>query len=56
MEFRFQKRITLFKGVRLDLSNSGVSAAAGRPWASLNFGGKGTGGNIGWPGACAHGV
>ena len=50
MGFRFQKRITMFKGIKLNLSKSGVSVSVGRPGASLNLGGKGTTANVGVPG------
>ena len=50
MGFRFQKRITLFKGVKFNLSKSGASVSVGRPGATLNLGGKGTTANVGVPG------
>lgn len=38
MTFRFQKRVKLFKGVRLNLSKSGVSTSFGRTGAQLTVG------------------
>lgn len=38
---RFQKRIKLLPGVKLNLSKSGISASIGRPGATLNVGSKG---------------
>lgn len=38
---RFQKRIKLLPGVRLNLSKSGISASIGRPGATMNIGSKG---------------
>ena len=40
MGFRFRKRITLFPGVSVNLSRSGVSTSIGRPGSTLNVGGK----------------
>jgi hypothetical protein len=39
MSLRFHQRISLFPGVRLNLSRSGVSVSLGVPGATLNFGG-----------------
>jgi hypothetical protein len=51
MGVRFQKRITLFPGVRLDFSASGVSTTIGPRGASLTLGGpRGTAVNLGLPG------
>lgn len=36
MGFRFQKRIRILPGLRINLSKSGVSASAGRPGLTLN--------------------
>ena len=52
MGFRFQKRIRIFKGLTLNLSQSqsGTSWTLGGPGASVNFkDGKATG-NVGIPG------
>lgn len=50
MGFRFQKRISLFKGVSLNLSKSGMSWTVGRRGASVNFRGDKVTGNVGIPG------
>jgi hypothetical protein len=51
MSLRFQKHISLFPGVRLNLSRSGMSVSIGIPGASINFGGKaGTSMTLGLPG------
>lgn len=47
---RFRKSIKICKGVRLNLSKSGVSATVGIKGASVNFGKKGTYVNYGIPG------
>lgn len=36
MGFRFQKRIKILPGVRINLSKSGVSTSIGRPGATVN--------------------
>ena len=51
MGFRFQKRITLFPGLRLNLSRSGVSVSAGPRGASVTVGKNGIHGNVGIPGS-----
>ncbi|MBU6395038.1 MAG: DUF4236 domain-containing protein [Sphingomonadales bacterium] len=51
MGFRFQKRITLFPGLRLNLSRSGVSMSAGPRGASVTVGKNGVYGNVGIPGS-----
>jgi hypothetical protein len=51
MGFRFQKRITLFPGLRLNLSKSGVSMSAGPRGASVTVGKNGVYGNVGIPGS-----
>lgn len=51
MGFRFQKRIKIAPGVRLNLSKSGVSTSLGGKGASLNFNSKGTRATIGIPGS-----
>ena len=40
MGFRFRRSITLFPGVRINLSKSGVSTSIGAPGATLNVGSK----------------
>jgi hypothetical protein len=40
MGFRFQKRITIFPGLRLNLSKRGASVSVGRRGAWFNFGGR----------------
>lgn len=50
MGFRFRKSVTLFPGVRLNLSKSGVSTSVGRPGATVNLGSGGVRGNVGLPG------
>lgn len=51
MGFRFQKRVTLFPGLRLNLSKSGVSMSAGPRGASVTVGKNGVYGNVGIPGS-----
>ena len=41
MGFRFQKRITVLPGVRINLSKTGVSASAGGHGATVNVGADG---------------
>lgn len=50
MAFRFQKRIKVAPGIRLNLSKSGVSASAGVSGATVNIGAKGVRGTAGIPG------
>jgi hypothetical protein len=50
MGFRFQRRVTLFPGVRLNFSARGISATVGVPGASVNFGSRGPALNLGIPG------
>jgi hypothetical protein len=50
MGFRFQKRISLFPGIRLNLSKSGASVTLGKPGLSVNLGKDGATGNVGIPG------
>ncbi len=50
MGFRFQKRISLLPGIRLNLSKSGVSVTVGKPGLSVNLGKDGTSGSVGLPG------
>ncbi|RBA61313.1 hypothetical protein DQ403_04940 [Stutzerimonas zhaodongensis] len=48
--FRFQKRITLAPGIRLNISKSGVSASFGPRGLSVTAGKRGTSLNLGLPG------
>jgi hypothetical protein len=50
MGFRFQKRITLLPGIRLNLSKTGASVTVGKPGMSVNLGKDGASGNVGIPG------
>lgn len=50
MAFRFNKRIKIAPGVKLNLSKSGVSTTVGGRGASLNIGKKGVHANAGIPG------
>jgi Protein of unknown function (DUF4236) len=50
MGFRFQKRISLLPGIRLNLSKSGASVTVGKPGLSVNLGKDGATGNVGIPG------
>ena len=50
MGFRFQKRISLFKGLTLNLSKSGTSWTVGGPGASVNVRGDKVTGTVGVPG------
>ena len=50
MGFRFQKRISLLPGIRLNLSKSGASLTVGKTGLSLNLGKDGATGNVGIPG------
>ena len=50
MGLRFQRRVTLFPGVRLNFSRRGISTTIGPRGASLNFGRSGTTLNVGVPG------
>ena len=47
MGFRFQKRISLFPSIRLNLSKSGASVTLGKPGLSVNLGKDGATGNVG---------
>ncbi len=51
MGFRFQKRIRIFKGLTLNLSNSGTSLTVGGRGASINARRDKVTGNAGIPGA-----
>ncbi|WP_025785375.1 DUF4236 domain-containing protein [Sporosarcina sp. D27] len=50
MGFRFQKRIKIAPGVRLNISKSGVSTSLGRRGASITVGKRGVRANVGIPG------
>lgn len=50
MGFRFQKRIPLLKGVKLNLSKTGASVSLGKKGATINIGKDGVTGSAGIPG------
>lgn len=50
MGFRFQKRISILPGVRINLSKSGASASVGPRGADVNIGKDGVTANAGIPG------
>jgi len=50
MGLRFQRRLTLFPGVRLNFSRSGISASIGPRGASFTVGPRGSSLNLGIPG------
>ncbi|MCM3745109.1 DUF4236 domain-containing protein [Sporosarcina luteola] len=50
MGFRFQKRVKIAPGVRLNISKSGVSTSIGRRGASVTVGKRGVRANVGIPG------
>src|SRR5262245_10578764 len=50
MGLRFRQSFQLFPGVRLNLSNSGVSASFGVPAAAFNIGRRGASSTLGVPG------
>lgn len=50
MGFRFHKRISLFRGIRLNLSKSGASVSVGKPGLSVNLSKDGATGSVGIPG------
>lgn len=50
MGFRFNRRISIFKGLRLNLSKSGPSVSVGGRGTWLTFGKKGTRATVGIPG------
>jgi len=50
MAFRFSRRISLFKGLRLNLSKSGTSVSVGGRGGWLTFGKKGTRATVSVPG------
>lgn len=51
MGLRFQKRVTLFPGVRLNFSGGGISTTIGVRGASVNIGPGGANLNLGLPGS-----
>lgn len=50
MALRFQKRIKIAPGLRVNLSKTGVSASVGKPGATVNIGKNGVQGTAGIPG------
>lgn len=50
MAFRFQKRFSIFPGVRINMSKGGISASAGPRGAGINIGKDGITTNAGIPG------
>ena len=50
MGFRFQKRISILPGVRINLSKCGVSTSLGPRGADVNIGKDGVTANAGIPG------
>jgi len=50
MGLRFQKRISLLKGITLNLGKGGASVTVGKKGASINIGKNGVTGNAGIPG------
>ena len=50
MKFRFQKRIKIAPGVRINLSKTGISTTVGKEGLSINSGKNGTYLNAGAPG------
>jgi hypothetical protein len=50
MSFRFQRRLTLFPGVRLNFSRNGISTSIGPRGASITLGQGGVWANLGIPG------
>jgi hypothetical protein len=50
MTFRFQRRVTIFPGVRLNFSKRGTSVSVGARGADMNFGRSGATANVGLPG------
>lgn len=51
MGLRFQRRVRLFPGVRVNFSRSGVSTSIGVRGASMTFGPQGAYANVGLPGS-----
>ena len=50
MPFRFQRRIRILPGLRINVSNSGVSESIGRRGAWFTLGPRGTRTTVGLPG------
>jgi len=50
MGFRFNRRVSIFKGLRVHLSKSGPAVSFGGRGAWLTFGKKGTRATVGIPG------
>lgn len=50
MAFRFQKRIKIAPGVRINIGKTGISTTLGPRGASVNIGKSGTHANLGIPG------
>ena len=50
MALRFQKRIKIMPGVRVNLSKKGISASVGKPGATVNLNKDGLQGTAGVPG------
>ena len=51
MAFRFQKRVKVAPGLRLNISKKGISTSFGKRGISVNLGRRGLYGNIGLPGS-----
>ncbi|QOY36017.1 DUF4236 domain-containing protein [Anaerobacillus isosaccharinicus] len=51
MSFRFQKRVKVAPGIRLNISKRGVSTSVGRRGGSVTLGRRGLYGNVGLPGS-----
>lgn len=51
MAFRFQRRIKIAPGIRLNVSKGGVGLSAGPRGASVSVGRRGVYGNVGIPGS-----
>lgn len=50
MSFRFQRRVTIIPGVRVNIGKSGASLSLGPSGASVSVGKRGTYANVGFPG------
>ncbi|ADH99736.1 DUF4236 domain-containing protein [Salisediminibacterium selenitireducens] len=50
MSFRFQKRIRVAPGIRVNLSKRGISTSVGRRGGTVSVGRRGVHGNVGLPG------
>ncbi len=51
MGFRFRRSVKLTRGVRLNISKSGLSTSIGRPGATVNLGPRGARATVGLPGS-----